>query len=595
MSQRFFSTILALLIPTLPLAAQTTMRANRVATGLVNPTCARAPNGDFAREFLVEQASGNVGRVRILDLTQNPPLLLPAPYLTVTPLLANAEQGLLGLAFHPDFANNGYFFVYFTDTAGDNEIVRYRANAPYATSTSADPASATPVMWISHPFASNHNGGWIEFGPDGFLYIGIGDGGVSSTAHDLGLRLGKILRIDVDGDDYPADPSDNFAIPPGNPYVGVAGALPEIWHIGLRNPWRSAFDRQTGDLWIGDVGSGMFEEVNFVPAGLGGADLGWDCMEGAACTGVAGCACPDPALMLPVYSYPHTQGNCCIIGGSRYRGAALCSFQGLYFFGDFCSGRVWTLEWNGTGVQNLVDRTAELAFGGGPTLSLITSFGEDAAGEIYVCDALGDVFRIEPGTIVDCNQNGTDDACDLQNGTSHDWNGDGLPDECQPVGTPGCFGDGTTATACPCANNGALGRGCENSAGQGGARLEGAGDLALDTLVFVSSGERHSAPTIFLQGDASNAAGVVFGDGVRCVAGTLRRLYLAAASAGVAHAPAAGDVSVTSRSARLGDPLVPGSGQVRYYQAYYRDPIVAFCPAPAGDSWNVSSMLTITW
>jgi hypothetical protein len=208
---------------------------------------------------------------------------------------------------------------------------------------------------------------------------------------------------------------------------------------------------------------------------------------------------------------------------------------------------------------------------------------------------LGDVFRIETGTIVDCNQNGAPDACDVLNGTSHDWNGDGLPDECQPAGTPGCFGDGTTATACPCANAGAPGRGCENSSATGGARLDGAGDPALDSVVFISSGERPSASTIFLQGDANDPGGAVFGDGVRCVAGVLRRLYLANASAGVAHAPAAGGLSITARSTRLGDPLVPGSGQVRYYQAYYRDPSATFCAAPAGSTWNISSMLTITW
>ncbi len=598
MQNRILPTVLLVLAAQFhaqPLAAQTSLRATPVASGLVNPTAICAPAGDFSRLFLVEQAAGNDGRVRILDLTQQPPLLQPTPYLTVSPIMANGEQGLLGLAFHPDFANNGYFFVYYTDSNGDNHVARYQGNAPYLSSDSADPASQVEVLTIIHPYASNHNGGWIGFGPDGLLYITVGDGGPSLTAQDLGLPLGKVLRIDVDGDDFPADSARNYAIPFGNPFVGTTGALPELWLVGLRNPWRASFDRATGDLWIGDVGNAAFEEVEFIPGGVGGGNLGWDCVEGFNCTGVGSCACPDPALTAPVHVYPHTSGNCCIIGGARYRGQAMCDFEGLYFFGDWCSGRVWTLEWTGSGVQNLTERTVELASGGGPPISLITSFGEDAAGELYLCDTQGDVYRIEPGTIVDCNGNGNHDACDLARGTSSDWNGDGVPDECQPTGTPGCFGDGTTATACPCANTGALGRGCDNSAATGGARLEGVGDPALDTVVLASSGERRSAPTIFLQGDASTPAGIVFGDGVRCTTGTLKRLYVVAASAGVAHAPAAGQASITARSTSLGDPLAPLSGLVRYYQAYYRDPDPAFCPGPAGNGYNISSMLSISW
>ena len=575
--------------------AQTTMRATRVASGLVNPDCATAPEGDTNRLFLVEQAGSGSGRVRVLDLTQTPPVLQATPYLTVSPILAGGEEGLLGLAFHPNFANNGYFFVYYTNTAGNNQVVRYRANAPYMSSTTAMAGSATQVLTIQHPGASNHNGGSLAFGPDGYLYIGTGDGGPGMNSQDPGLRLGKILRINVDGDDYPADSTNNFAIPPSNPFVGQTGTLPEIYDLGLRNPWRISFDRETGDLWIGDVGNAAFEEVDFAPAGLGGLNFGWDCMEGFNCTGSGNCNCNDPSHTLPVHVYTHTQGNCCIIGGARYRGPSMCSFQGLYFFADFCSARVWTVEWNGTSVQNLTERTAQLASGGGPAINLITSFGEDALGELYICDALGDVFRIEPGTIVDCNQNGTHDDCDLLKGTSHDWNGDGIPDECQPVGTPGCFGDGTLPTACPCQNTGVAGRGCENSVATGGARLEGSGTTATDSVVLVSEGELPTVLTIFLQGTAQNANGLVFGDGVRCAGGILKRLYAKTASGGTAHAPALGELSITARSTQLGDPLAPLSGQVRYYQAYYRDPNLGFCPAPAGNSWNVSSMLTVTW
>ena len=583
-----------------PLQAQSTLHTTRVASGLSSPVFATAPVGDSARLFIVEQGSGSSGRLRLLDLTQNPPLLQVTPYLTVTPIMAGGEQGLLGLAFHPDFANNGYFFVYYTNTAGNNTVVRYQANAPYSTSTSANPASATAVLTISHPVNSNHNGGWIAFGPDHYLYIATGDGGSGNdppnNAQNLNVRLGKMLRIDVDGDDFPGDTANNYANPPGNPFYGATAGLDEIWLYGLRNPWRDSFDRLTGDLWIGDVGQGAVEEVDIVAAGVGGQNLGWRCKEGNNCTGLTGCTCTDPALLSPVHTYAHTGGNCTVIGGYRYRGGALCSFQGVYFFADYCSSKIWSCTWNGSAIQNLTDRTSELAPGGGLSINSISSFGEDAAGELYICDLGGELFKIVPGTVVDCNQNGVHDGCDLANGTSHDWNGNGVLDDCEPTpGTASCFGDGTTPAGCPCANTGALGRGCENSAATGGARLEAAGPPASDKVVLVSSGELPGVLTIFLQGDALNPAGSPFGDGLLCAAGAQRLLYAKNASAGTAHAPQPGDLSITQRSAQLGDPIFPLSGQVRYYQAYYRDPELGFCPAPSGDSWNVSSLFAITW
>jgi len=570
------------------------MHANRVASGLVMPVGACAPTGDFNRLFILELASAGSGRIRILDLTQNPPLLVATPFLTVSPINAGGEEGLLGLAFHPSFASNGYFFVFYTDTSGNNRIVRYRANAPYASANTANASSATPVMTISHPSLSNHNGGWIGFGPDGFLYICVGEG--NASAQNLATRLGKVLRIDVNNDAFPADSANNYANPPGNPFVGSPPALPEIWHSGLRNPFRASFDRATGEMWIADVGGNAFEEVDFVPAGIGGRNFGWGCMEGFGCTQSGTCICNGAGLALPVHAYAHTSGNGCIIGGYRYRGPSMCSFQGLYFFGDYNSSRIWTVAWNGSSVQGLTDRSAELAGGGGPPISRITSFGEDAAGELYICDAQGDVFRIESGTIVDCNLNSVDDACDLASGTSHDWNGNGLLDDCEPTpAIASCFGDGSTPTACPCNNTGGLDRGCNNSAQTGGAWLAGVGDPGLDQVVLISSGELPSALTVFMQCQASTASGVRFGDGVRCASGPLKRLYTKNASAGSVHAPASGEPSITARSTALGDPLAPHSGKVRYYQAYYRDPNPSFCPTPQGNTWNVSSMLTITW
>jgi len=574
--------------------AQTTMRATHVASGLIMPVGATAPAGDFSRLFILELSSAGSGNIRVLDLTALPPVLSPTPYLTIGPINTGGEEGLLGLAFHPNFDSNGYLFVYYTNTAGDQQVVRYQANAPFASSTTADPASATEVLTINHPSAASHNGGWIGFGPDGFLYICSGEG--AGVAQSLATLLGKVLRIDVDADDFPADPSNNYAVPPSNPYYGSSTELPEIWHYGLRNPWRASFDRATGDLWIGDVGGQVFEEINFVPAGSSARNFGWGCMEGLNCTPGGQCVCNDPGLTPPAHAYPHTSGNSCIIGGYRYRGPAMCSFQGLYFFGDFTSRRIWTAEWNGSGLQNRTERSAELATGGGPAMGLITSFGEDAAGELYVCDVQGNVFRIDPGAIVDCNQNGVHDSCDLANETSHDWNANGLLDDCESLtGLPYCFGDGTTPMACPCGNVGAVGRGCNNSAQTGGARLVAVGDPALDQVVLISSGELPSATTIFLQTKGHNANGFTFGDGVRCAGGAFKRLYVTDANGGVAHAPALGDASIITRSNARGDPIFALSGQVRYYQAFYYDPDATFCTAPQGNIWNASSMLKITW
>ena len=588
-----------------PAGAQISMHSTRVASGLVNPLYVTAPTGDFSRAFIVEQRSGSIGRIRILDLTQNPPVLLATPYLSVSPVSVSDEQGLLGLAFHPDFANNGYFYVDYTDAAGTTHVTRYTATAPYMTSTTADPLSAQTVLIQTQPQA-NHNGGWVGFGPDNMLYIDFGDGGnandtgpghnaATGNAQDLTIWLGKQLRIDVNGDDFPLDPNKNYAIPPTNPFFGSTTALNEIWQYGLRNPWRASFDRLTGEMWIGDVGQGAIEEVDVVPAGVGGLNFGWRCTEGTNCTGLSGCVCNGSGLTAPKHTYGHTAGNCSITGGYRYRGNAMCSFQGLYFFADYCSAKIWTVEWDGSAVSNLTDRTAQLAPGGGLAINAITSFGEDAAGELYVCDRGGEVFKIVPGPIIDCNLNGVHDGCDLANGTSHDWNNNGVLDECEPTGVAGCFGDGSTPQACPCANSGTLGRGCDNSAVTGGARLDGSGDPGSDNVVLISSGELPTVLTIFLQGNVLNNNGVTFGDGVRCVAGTLKRLYAKNAVGGVAHAPATGDPSITLQSTALGDPIFPLSGQVRYYQAYYRDPDLAFCAAPTGNTWNVSSMTTITW
>ncbi len=296
------------------------------------------------------------------------------------------ERGLLGLAFHPRYEENRYFFVYYTDGSGRLVIARYQTRADDPDVADAD--SGRVLLTIDHPDFSNHNGGALAFGPDGYLYAGIGDGGSggdpSNHAQDRGTLLGKILRLDVDVEDPPY-----HAIPPTNPFVGVAGARGEIWAYGVRNPWRITFDRRTGDLFIADVGQNAREEVDFQPATgaageQGGRNYGWRRMEGTACYNPS-TGCQTGSLVLPVLEYTHADG-CSITGGYRYRGAEVPSLSGVYVFADFCNGRIWGGVQAGTGAWSRV----ELLDSG---LS-ISSFGEDAAGELYVADLNGGVYRV---------------------------------------------------------------------------------------------------------------------------------------------------------------------------------------------------------
>ena len=308
--------------------------------------------------------------------------VLPAPFLDVSALTTPVgEQGLLGIAFHPDYAANGLFYISYTDLAGDSVVARYSVSAD---PDLADPASASVILTIGQPF-DHHNVGQIKFGPDGMLYVGSGDGGDGETAEDLNDLLGKVLRIDVDG-------GVPYAIPPDNPFVGVAGASEEIWVYGLRNPWRFSFDRLTGDLFIADVGVVDREEVDFQPASsTGGENYGWNTMEGSLCFDPpAGC---DPTgRVLPILEYEHVNGNCSITGGYPYRGDRYPQLQGIYFYADFCSGRVWGAFPDGAGGW----LSAELL----DTTDTFTTFGEDEDGELFIAhrDFVGDgrLYRIVP-------------------------------------------------------------------------------------------------------------------------------------------------------------------------------------------------------
>jgi len=375
--------------------APTPLTTVRVASGLTDPIYVTHPPGDFDRVFIVEQ----LGRIRILDISVDPPVLQPtvSAFLNITDrVTSGGERGLLGLAFHPDFQNNGYFYVNYTTSVapnlGDTRVAHFEV--PAGTPDDADESTEVILMTIDQP-QSNHNGGWIAFGPnDGYLYIATGDGGNFDdwgTGHtadlgngqDLTKLLGKMLRIDVDGTN---GPGGLYGIPADNPFVGATG-LDEIWAYGLRNPWRNAFDTLTGDLYIADVGQGDWEEVNFQPAASnGGENWGWRCREGAhdfnGTEATVGCELQ--TLLDPIHEYSHDFG-CSISGGEVYRGCAIPDLHGTYFFADWCSERIWSFQYTGA-PPTVQSREAELAPGGGLDIAEIVSFGRDAFGELYICD-----------------------------------------------------------------------------------------------------------------------------------------------------------------------------------------------------------------
>lgn len=326
------------------------------------------------RLFVVEQA----GQIRVVENGQ----LRSEPFLDIQERVNSTalEQGLLGLAFHPGYRENGRFFVNYTDLQGDTVIAEFGVDT--ADLMLADPASERVLLSVAQPFG-NHNAGQLAFGPDGALYASLGDGGGAGDSlnqgQDPSTLLGTLLRLDVDGD-------EPYAVPADNPFAGTAGARDEIWAYGLRNPWRFSFDRQLGDLYIADVGQNMWEEVNFQPAGAeGGANYGWNIMEASHCFGADNC---DPAgLVAPVAEVSHQGGNCSITGGYVYRGAKYPALSGNYFFADYCSGNLWSLfrQPDGSWGQQLVQQTG----------IIISSFGEDAQGELYLLDHVnGDLYQL---------------------------------------------------------------------------------------------------------------------------------------------------------------------------------------------------------
>jgi glucose/arabinose dehydrogenase len=338
------------------------------AVGLAQPIFLTAPPGD-ARLFIAERA----GRIHVVQGGT----LLATPFLDLRTRISTAgEGGLLSFAFDPQFSTNGFVYVHFTNTAGNIVVERFFVPG----GSVADPV-ATPIISIPHPTYTNHYGGRIAFGPDGYLYLSTGDGGGGGdpdrNGQNLNSLLGKLLRLDVSTPPY--------AIPPTNPFINQVGRRPEIWAYGLRNPWRFAFDPPTASLYIADVGQGLREEIDAVSDSFGGTNYGWPIMEGTLCYPITA-ACSSAGLQLPVHEYDHREG-CSITGGFVYRGAAMPELQGRYFYADFCSG--WLRS-----ILVVGGRATERIQWNVPVLGQVISFGQDAAGELYVLTANGRVVRI---------------------------------------------------------------------------------------------------------------------------------------------------------------------------------------------------------
>lgn len=344
-----------------------------VATGLDSPVFLTAPTGD-ARLFIVERS----GKIRIVQNAT----LLTAPFLDISNrTTTDNERGLLSMAFHPQFATNGLFFVFYTDVFGDLVIERF--SVPQANANVANLLSGLRILTIPHPTFGNHNGGLVAFGPDGFLYVGTGDGGGAGdpfgNAQNTNSLLGKLLRIDVNA----ATVAQPYTIPLSNPFINQTGTRPEIWAYGLRNPWRYAFDATL--LYIADVGQNRREEVDVAGVGQAGLNYGWNITEGTLC--FRGDPCNRQGITLPIFEYDHSNNRCSITGGYVYHGTAIPEVQGRYFYSDFCAGQLQSfLQVNGTateqkdwGIQNI---------------GSILSFGEDAQRELYLLSGNGTVFRI---------------------------------------------------------------------------------------------------------------------------------------------------------------------------------------------------------
>ena len=345
------------------------------ADGFSNPVEMQNVGDD--RLFIVEKRG--VIEILQLDGTTNPTPFLDIQNIVLTPGGNYDERGLLGLAFHPDYINNGYFYVNYIDNSGNTQISRFSVST--SDPSIADPDSEFQILEVEQPYI-NHNGGCLRFGPEGYLYIGLGDGGSAgdpeNRSQNLQTLLGKMLRIDIDN----TEGSTNYAVPSNNPFVGDPNALDEIWSYGLRNPWRFSFDSETDELWIGDVGQGSIEEIDRAAAGISGQNYGWRCYEGNQEYNTSGCPM-EFDLTFPVAEYSHSGGNCSITGGYVYRGEIYENFLGIYFYADFCSGEIGTIDQSNNQINH------------GSYDGSWVSFGEDKNKELYIIDNFGSIYKIE--------------------------------------------------------------------------------------------------------------------------------------------------------------------------------------------------------
>jgi len=350
-------------------AALTTIRLEKIGEGFHNPVYVTSPPGD-SRLFVVEQA----GRIRVMKNGRT----LPVPFLDIASSVSSGgERGMLSMAFHPEYRTNGWFFVNYTDRNGDTHIERFTVGS---NPDVADARTARLILKVDQPY-SNHNGGLVMFGPDGMLYIGMGDGGSGGDPRGNGQNpralLGKMLRINVSR----AEP---YTIPVGNPYANGEGGAPEVWAIGMRNPWRFAFDRPAGLLYIGDVGQDRSEEIDVAPANKAGINYGWNIMEGPRCYRTPGCSHGE--LEPPAVAYDHGGGVCSVIGGYVYRGRRVPQIVGTYFYSDYCTGWLRSFRYqNGAATEkrswNMED------------IGNVVSFGEDSSGELYIVAENGKIYR----------------------------------------------------------------------------------------------------------------------------------------------------------------------------------------------------------
>jgi glucose/arabinose dehydrogenase len=359
--------------------AAPTLGFDTIASGLSAPVFITGAPGDASRLFVVEQG----GTIRIIKSG----VLQPTPFLDISSaVLCCGEEGLLGLAFDPNYRSNGRFYVSYDslrpapDTGAQSVVARFTVSG---NPDLANAASGQTILTVKQPY-SNHKGGMIAFGADGYLYFGLGDGGSGGDPQGHGQDrtdlLGSMLRLDVSG-------TGTYSIPPTNPYASSTTFKKELWNYGLRNPWRWSFDRQTHDLYIGDVGQNLYEEIDVQPASsTGGENYGWNIMEGLHCYSPSS-GCNQAGITLPVLEYDHSQG-CAVVGGYVYRGSAIPALQGTYFYSDNCSSFIRSFRWTGSGIAESKSWPAL------ETSASVSSFGEDSAGELYVVDLAGRIYKV---------------------------------------------------------------------------------------------------------------------------------------------------------------------------------------------------------